>query len=80
MFRTANNRLGMGPISTKEGDEVWILDTAAVPFILRQRDDVSRQVIGECYVHGVMHGEVLEERDASFEAVILTQYRVLVWP
>jgi hypothetical protein len=71
MFRTRDHRLGLGPISTQKGDEVWILDTAAVPFILRPRPDGSRQVIGECYIHGIMHGEALHEDGVKFESVII---------
>jgi hypothetical protein len=60
MFRTTNHYLGLGPISSSLGDEVWILKGARTPFVLRRRKDGRHQVIGECYVHGIMHGEAVQ--------------------
>ncbi|PMD29684.1 hypothetical protein L207DRAFT_444914, partial [Hyaloscypha variabilis F] len=34
-----------------------------VPFVLRARNDSKYQLIGECYVHGVMDGEALKGID-----------------
>ena len=58
---TQHSRLGFVPKNTKVGDVVCILYGSEVPYILRPRDDGSYAVIGECYVHGIMHGEVLSE-------------------
>lgn len=62
MFRTSGDYLGMGPISTQEQDELWIIRGARVPFILRKVEESSYRVIGECYVHGLMHGKVMERK------------------
>ncbi|KAF2471045.1 uncharacterized protein BDR25DRAFT_29912 [Lindgomyces ingoldianus] len=59
LFRTQHNYLGTGPRSLREGDEVWVLDGASVPFILRRSPTGNYKLIGEAYVHGVMHGELL---------------------
>ncbi|KAK0609423.1 heterokaryon incompatibility protein-domain-containing protein [Immersiella caudata] len=59
-FRTPNHYLGMGPVSSQVGDEVWILKGARTPFILRRKGPDQYQLIGEAYVHGIMHGEALQ--------------------
>ncbi|KAF8856023.1 hypothetical protein BDZ45DRAFT_675824 [Acephala macrosclerotiorum] len=56
------NGLGLAPDSVAIGDEVWILAGSQVPFILRSVDGSLRRykLIGEAYVHGIMHGEGME--------------------
>jgi hypothetical protein len=71
MFRTEDNYLGLGPISTKQEDEVWILRGASVPFVLRRAGERRYTVVGEAYVHGVMHGEVLGEPMGAEEVVLI---------
>ena len=44
------------PRSTTAGDLVCILNGCEVPFILRKTEK-DFQNIGECHIHGVMHGE-----------------------
>ncbi|KAF5611424.1 heterokaryon incompatibility protein [Fusarium subglutinans] len=61
LFATENGRLGLGLHSTREGDEVWILDGCQVPCLLRHTGDGRYKLVGEAYVHGIMHGEALEE-------------------
>ncbi|KAF1954801.1 hypothetical protein CC80DRAFT_392152, partial [Byssothecium circinans] len=56
-FRTANGYIGMGPRAMRQGDVVVALDSGAVPFILRPKAD-HYLLIGECYVHGIMFGEL----------------------
>jgi hypothetical protein len=71
MFRTKRNLLGIGPPSMDMKDEVWVIRGFNFPVILRRQEDGSRTVIGECYVHGIMHGEVLDKPNAKFEKIIL---------
>ncbi|KAM7191506.1 hypothetical protein V8F33_008857 [Rhypophila sp. PSN 637] len=61
IFRTANGFLGMGPLSSEIGDEVWVLEGGKTPFVVRRpREGGSRcRLIGEAYVHGIMHGEAI---------------------
>ncbi|KAF5530977.1 heterokaryon incompatibility protein [Fusarium mexicanum] len=61
LFVTDNGRLGWGLPSTKAGDEVWILEGCRVPCLLRPSGDGRYKLVGEAYVHGIMHGEGLEE-------------------
>ncbi|KAH7061726.1 hypothetical protein BKA63DRAFT_528060 [Paraphoma chrysanthemicola] len=71
LFVTRQKYIGLGPTSMEKGDAVYLLPGARAPFILRQRsalyiDDkgVPMQdfsVIGEAYVHGIMHGEAMAQ-------------------
>jgi hypothetical protein len=52
--------IGIGDLTLQAGDLVCVLFGGRVPFILRR---VKRwyRFVGECYVHGIMLGQVLEE-------------------
>jgi hypothetical protein len=67
LFVTEEGHLGLGPESLEKGDEVWVLQGARVPFVLREnwdwREEGTYKVVGEAYVHGVMHGEMVEEME-----------------
>jgi hypothetical protein len=47
------------------GDVVSVLRGGNVPFVLRQRHEVSYGLVGEAYVHGIMDGSFV--RDAQPE-------------
>lgn len=52
-------RLGLGSQQTRAGDQVWLLSGGRTPFVLRPIDGSECfEFVGECYVHGWMHGEV----------------------
>lgn len=57
LFATTSGYLGFGSPSLQETDEVWLLEGAKVPFILRKDGQDSYSLVNECYVHGVMFGE-----------------------
>jgi hypothetical protein len=56
LFVTRQGRLGIGPYSMLSSDHVVILKGGKTPYILRKRND-HHILVGECYVHGIMHGE-----------------------
>lgn len=60
LFRTDGGLLGMGPLETEMGDEVWILAGAKTPVVLRDGSPGKKQLLGEAYIHGLMHGEILD--------------------
>jgi hypothetical protein len=62
LFATDNPRaiLGTGPEGLCVGDVVCVLFGGDVPFILRPSPQGNYQLIGECYVSGVMRGEALD--------------------
>ncbi|KAI0193018.1 heterokaryon incompatibility protein-domain-containing protein [Xylaria flabelliformis] len=59
LFRTSVGQLGRGDKTTKAGDEAWVLSGGNVPFTLRRVSEGRYKLIGECYIHGVMHGEAV---------------------
>jgi len=64
VFRTKEGHIGMGHKTVRTGDEVWILPRAFVPVVLRRLSEDSigsrYQLVGECYIHGIMDGEFFE--------------------
>jgi hypothetical protein len=62
LFRSGQKLLGLGPESSRTGDELWLIGSALTPFILRREEGTSNYLlIGEAYVHGIMHGEMMDE-------------------
>jgi hypothetical protein len=62
LYTTKHGLLGMGLDIIQEGDQVWLLCDARVPMVLRPTavpDEFT--VVGECYMHGFMNGEMLNE-------------------
>ncbi|KAI0387910.1 heterokaryon incompatibility protein-domain-containing protein [Hypomontagnella monticulosa] len=73
-FRTLNGFIGFGPSTLEVGDKIVVIAGADVPFALRSRgDSESFTLVGECYVEGLMHGELFrqhqeyDENAESFE-------------
>jgi hypothetical protein len=63
---TAGRRIGMVPESAQPGDMLVVIIGAPVPFVVRpihrEGSKTNRHIlIGECYIHGVMDGEVVKE-------------------
>ena len=58
LFSTEHAYLGYGSVSMRKGDQVWLIDGARVPMVLRKAEGQNEFIlVGECYLHGVMHGE-----------------------
>jgi hypothetical protein len=81
-FITQQGYMGVGPRKLEVDDEVWVLFGSRVPFALRRLQDVAKSAaigkrdrnyisIGECYLHGIMKGEAVEENDRPRETVVL---------
>lgn len=66
LFMSVDGWLGVCRQTCVAGDEVWVLEGGAVPYVLRpvggKREGVYR-FMGECYVHGIMNGEVIKGLD-----------------
>jgi hypothetical protein len=59
-----DGRIGLFPECSKIGDEVAVLVGVAVPFILRPTPYPNTwQVVGDCYVRGIMNAEILREKE-----------------
>lgn len=65
LARMNNHLLNMVPSSSEAGDAIWIIPGLSTPFVLRRMSNGAHEIIGEAYVHGIMHGEAI--RDFRFE-------------
>ena len=59
LVETSSNRIGLAPEGTMPGDNVVILLGCSVPLVLRAVGPATQsyELIGECYIHGLMKGE-----------------------
>jgi Heterokaryon incompatibility protein (HET) len=66
---TNKGYMSMVPPLAKAGDDIGIIYGAEIPFVFR-RDMNVFDLIGECYVHGIMDGEALQEKDEAMSFLI----------
>jgi len=60
LYRTSNGYLGLGPASAQKRDEIWLINGALVPFVMRRHvNQEALMHVGESYMHGFMLGEML---------------------
>ena len=57
---TMGGYVGLGPNTSQPGDKIVILLGCATPLILRNVQG-HYELVGECYVHGIMHGEAMQD-------------------
>ncbi|KAI1069336.1 hypothetical protein LB507_008620 [Fusarium sp. FIESC RH6] len=57
VFGTRDGRMGMGSGAAQVGDSVILLAGCNTPLIFRECNG-GWKLVGECYMHGVMYGEV----------------------
>jgi hypothetical protein len=63
-FTTIEGTMGLCPLSTKPGDEVWIFNGGRVPFMVRPfggDGEGCYRFIGDCYLDGVMFTNSAED-------------------
>ena len=70
MVVTRGGLLGLAPELTVSGDCVAIVKGAKVPLILRPMDDAKWELIGDCYIHGIMHGEAFKKQKCEDMEII----------
>jgi hypothetical protein len=69
LFVTKEGYIGLGPSSMRCDDVVAILFGGKVPLVLR-KEGRQWNLVGECYLHGVMSGEAIEAwRVKDFESI-----------
>ncbi|GAB1317001.1 Heterokaryon incompatibility domain-containing protein [Madurella fahalii] len=76
LFQTREQWIGVCSEICKAGDEVWLLEGGAVPYVLRRMDEAEGgekfQFFGECYVHGAMNGELMgEDVEGRLQEVVI---------
>jgi hypothetical protein len=59
-FVSAKGYMGLVPKATQEGDMICIFMGGRTPFVVRPAGE-NYQLIGACYVHGIMYGEAMTE-------------------
>ncbi|UPK94584.1 hypothetical protein LCI18_005519 [Fusarium solani-melongenae] len=68
LFLTRGGCISLGPEEVKAGDDAYVFAGAHMPFMVRHgeaRDVPSigrrecHQLVGECYIHGIMDGEAM---------------------
>ena len=79
-FSTHANLLGIGPVHVAPGDLICVFQGVRLPLILRKLDNQASsplmtfdpgknhdrcQLVGEAYVHSIMHGEAYTLREDS---------------
>jgi hypothetical protein len=61
--RTKRGNMGMVPSRSVKGDVVCAFLGGRTSFIIRPKEDGFFQLIGACYIHGMMNGELLQLPD-----------------
>jgi hypothetical protein len=64
IFITTDRRVGLGPANLQRGDTITIMFGSGLPLVLRQSSKNYR-FVGPAYVHGAMHGEIVDGREAD---------------
>lgn len=60
LAETRKEYLALVDFHVREDDEIFLLYGGSVPYVLRPVDD-KYYFVGECYVHGIMDGEAVED-------------------
>lgn len=60
-FIEADDIMGMVPAKTAPNDRMVFFLGSKVPFVVRQ-SATGYELVGPCYVHGYMHGRILDEQ------------------
>ena len=67
-FRTRKGYMGTGSLPLMEGDSIWLVPGAAALLVLRKTSITNRfELVGNAYVHGLMHGEACERGGMKLE-------------
>lgn len=66
-FITKSGYIGIGPLKTQPGDQVWVFHGGNVPFVMRRtgeekRDCPQLRLVGDAYVQGIMDGEIMDDK------------------
>jgi hypothetical protein len=57
--------LALVPKTTRKDDSIYIFEGAKVPFIVRRRGIQHFEVVGPCFVHGIMDGDLFVQGKAQ---------------
>lgn len=63
-FISSKGYMGLGPLGTQIGDKICVLLGCDQPLLIRRVGD-HQVVVGQCYVYGMMYGEMIDEMEAG---------------
>jgi len=72
LVTTTSGWVGMAPKRSQQEDKICVILGCSIPLVLRKRATPNGgkkeyyEVVGECYLSGVMAGEVVEQADAGY--------------
>jgi hypothetical protein len=66
---TESGYLAMVVDEALSGDVICVLLGSDVPIVLRETSNHSYEIVGACYIHGLMNGEVMEKAGGIFGGV-----------
>lgn len=59
LLKTSGDHVGIGPLDTREGDEICVLLGCDVPMVIRSDSNGRYKIIGESYVSGISSNEAM---------------------
>lgn len=62
-FVTGDKCMGFAPGIAQKDDRIAIMCGCSTPFMIRETDTGDWKLVGDCYVHGLMDGEVIQMDD-----------------
>lgn len=71
LSETQNGRLGSMPKGTKVGGKICILYGGNLPYVIRPYGEGKYTLVGDCYVNGLMYGEVMDMDEIKTETIHL---------
>ena len=69
--------MGLCPTLTRKGDMLVVLFGGRTPFVLRKVGRGRLKFIGECYTHGLMHGEIFAQGGSTGAEVRAEEYNIV---
>ena len=57
-IKTREGHIGLAPRTAQPRDQICVLLGCNRPLLLRLTPNLQCQVVGGCYIHGLMYGEV----------------------
>jgi Heterokaryon incompatibility protein (HET) len=73
LCETQSGLVGMVPVDARVRDVIYLFAGSRMPFVLRpcDEDESKYQIIGVCYVHGMMNGEALRSEKWKEEDICM---------
>ncbi|QDS77920.1 hypothetical protein FKW77_001011 [Venturia effusa] len=59
LIKTKRGYLGLAPDTAEKGDLICVLYGCSVPVVIREADNGNHELVGECYIDGMMDGAAL---------------------